>query len=173
MEENKTKEIIAEQITQNYLLQPQDLFNSQEKASYSFADMSMPEVEAISINNYIFKDDTDINEEIIEQNLTENKTSNTYEKIDFTNVNSIPKESSPIIFKAPSQNLETNKKINTIEQQLISNITPAISNLYKSVSALLNKGKDPKGYTEARPTYAGINLYFNDEKLRVSKTVEW
>ena len=161
MEENKTKEIIAEQITQNYLLQPQDLFNSQEKASYSFADMSMPEVEAISINNYIFKDDTNINEEILQKD------------IDFTNVNSIPKEPSPIIFKAPSQNLETNKKINTIEQQLISNITPAISNLYKSVSALLNKGKDPKGYTEARPTYAGINLYFNDEKLRVSKTVEW
>jgi hypothetical protein len=56
---------------------------------------------------------------------------------------------------------------------LTGTINPALQNLYSSVSAVMEKGKDPKGFTEIRPTYNGDAFFFADEVKRTSQKFLW
>lgn len=161
---SNNENIKVEQVVQNYLIEPDFLTSNAEKATYTLGDANLPKIELINQNNDSL---TDIFED------TE-KTVNLLQQIPFFKTD-VTKVTTPgTVFEKPgTPSYVTKKELQNVITQINSTVNPALQNLYTSVSAVMEKGKDPKGFTELRPTYNGDMFFFSDELNRVSQKFIW
>lgn len=143
------EKINVEKISQNYLIEPADLYTNAEKASSSFISMDLPEAQNINLSQEASDFLKNIN---IDKNI-------------------VPKE--VLNLKPQNDNLQSEKELQNLKKQIDNTINPALKNLYSSVSSLANKSPDPKGFTETRPTFNGSKYFFDDELVKVSQKVSW
>ena len=171
MEEEKnlnqdTEKIDVQQVFQNYLIEPDFLTTNFEKSVVSLGEVNLPQIKITEEYNNNFQK---INEE--------NDNLKTIGKFNFfdNSITNLSKYNTPInvLEKPKNPPLVTKKELDSVIKQLSGNINPAIENLYKSVSAVMDKGKDPKSYTEQRPTYNGDLYFFGDEVSKLSKKFLW
>jgi hypothetical protein len=143
------EKINVEKISQNYLIEPADLYSNSEKASTSFISMDLPEAQNINLSQAASDFLKNIN---IQKNIVPTEVLNA---------------------KPQTENIQSIKELENLKKQINNTINPAIKNLYGSVSSLANKSPDPKGFTETRPTFNGSKYFFDDELVKVSQKVSW
>ena len=177
MEESKENKeptsVEIEQVFQNYLIDPDYFTSNFEKAVTTLSEVKLPleqlKLESDKSNNFISENISTKKFDKDDDDLKFNKN------IPFFNAASTTKLETPaIVLEKPNIIENVSKKdLNNVITQLSATVNPAIKNLYTSVSALMNKGKDPKGFTEVRPTYNGDLFFFSDEIKKVSKKFIW
>ncbi len=178
---NTEKENVeAQQFSENYLIDPEFLFSNTEKAVTSLGDANLPQSELINKNASNFVNNLEIKYIPPEQSTTFDNINNELNYLTKTNTKNIEyfttkkTNISPMVLDRPKDvDVVTRKEIQKIVTDLGTTINPALKNLYSSVSAMMEKGKDPKGFTELRPTYNGDAYFFSDELKKTSKKVSW
>ncbi len=140
------KNVQAEQISQNYLIDPADLLSEESQENSSIGDVEY--------------EDSD-------------KTT-TATQLDDSNFMVGQNKSPESVKLNPPEEIELFKKeMSTLKDVVDKSVNPSIQNLYKIVSALANKNPDPKSFTEQRTSFSSGFLFFNKEESRVSQPIEW
>lgn len=145
-EEDNT--IQAQQISQNYLIDPADMMAEENEQENQFEDAVFPESEQTTTAEDISSGDVDLD---VRKNVSPES------------VKSIPIEE--------MENLKS--QIEKINQMVGKTVGPSIDNLYKVVSALSNKNTPPQSFTEERTSFQNSSMFFNKEVSRVSQKMEW
>jgi hypothetical protein len=140
------KNIQAEQISQNYLIDPEDLLSGEQQEESSLGDFEYPESDRTTIANQL--DDSDF---IVNQNKSPDTVKST----------------------PPAEMESVKKDMSGLKDIVNKSVNPSIENLYKMVSALANKNPDPKSFTEQRTAFSSGFLFFNKEESRVSQPIDW
>jgi hypothetical protein len=155
-----TKETInVEQVVQNYLIEPDMLFSNTEKATTTLGEVKFSE--------------EDLKQSNVNNNFQNLSASGQYIP-PFNNSASLKLTAPSVVLEKPIEPQNVSKKeFQNVLNQLTGTINPALQNLYSSVSAVMEKGKDPKGFTEIRPTYNGDAFFFADEVKRTSQKFLW
>ena len=140
------KNIRAEQISQNYLIDPDDLLSEESPENTSLGDIEYPESDRTTLPQQLDNDDLSVRQ---------NKTPDSVKSM-------------------PQEELELFKKdMSGLKDMVDKSVNPSIQNLYKMVSALANKNPDPKSFTEQRTSFSSGFLFFNKEESRVSQPIDW
>lgn len=140
------KNIQAEQISQNYLIDPDDLLSEKSPENTSLGDIEYPESDRTTLPQQLDDDDLSVRQ---------NKTPDSVKSM-------------------PQEELELFKKdMSGLKDMVDKSVNPAIQNLYKMVSAISKKNPDPKSFTEQRTAFSSGFLFFNKEESRVSQPIDW
>jgi hypothetical protein len=177
---SNSNDVKVEQVVQNYLIEPDVFTSNSERAVASLGESNLPENELLnqSLNTpFDFGNDLKLFERPRSTTSTTVDTDTTnrlLQQIPFFETY-VPKTVTPanILEKPNEPNFVTKKEFTGVISEINGTVNPALQNLYKSVSALMDKGKDPKGFTETRPTYNGDLHYFGDELTRTSQKFTW
>jgi hypothetical protein len=175
---SNNENIKVEQVVQNYLIEPDFLTSNTEKAVFTLGDANLPQSEIINQNiNFNLEAGpklTNYTESLTDISGDTEKTINLLQQIPFFKTD-VTKVTTPgtVFEKSGTPSYVTKKELQNVITQINSTVNPALQNLYTSVSAVMEKGKDPKGFTELRPTYNGDMFFFSDELNRVSQKFIW
>ena len=145
-EEDNT--IQAQQISQNYLIDPADIIDEENQRENQFEDAVFPETDQTTSAEDISSGNVDLD---VRKNISPDS------------IKSIPIEE--------MENLK--KQIEKMNDMVDKTMGPSIDNLYKVVSAMANKNTSPQSFTEERTAFDNSLLFFNKESSRVSQKMEW
>ena len=145
-EEDNT--IQAQQISQNYLIDPADIIDEENQRENQFEDAVFPEADQTTSAEDISSGNVDLD---VRKNISPDS------------IKSIPIEE--------MENLK--KQIEKMNEMVDKTMGPSIDNLYKVVSAMANKNTSPQSFTEERTAFDNSLLFFNKESSRVSQKMEW
>ena len=145
-EEDNT--IQAQQISQNYLIDPADIIDEENQRENQFEDAVFPEADQTTSAEDISSGNVDLD---VRKNISPDS------------IKSIPIEE--------MENLK--KQIEKMNDMVDKTMGPSIDNLYKVVSAMANKNTSPQSFTEERTAFDNSLLFFNKESSRVSQKMEW
>jgi len=145
-EEDNT--IQAQQISQNYLIDPADIIDEENQRENQFEDAVFPETDQTTSAEDISSGNVDLD---VRKNISPDS------------IKSIPIEE--------MENLK--KQIEKMNEMVDKTVGPSIDNLYKVVSAMANKNTSPQSFTEERTAFDNSLLFFNKESSRVSQKMEW
>ena len=145
-EEDNT--IQAQQISQNYLIDPADIIDEENQRENQFEDAVFPEADQTTSAEDISSGNVDLD---VRKNISPDS------------IKSIPIEE--------MENLK--KQIEKMNEIVDKTMGPSIDNLYKVVSAMANKNTSPQSFTEERTAFDNSLLFFNKESSRVSQKMEW
>lgn len=141
-EENKNIEV--EQINQNYLIEPSNLYSSEEEETDKNVTIDYPESDVVSIK------------------------ANEVREIDADKL-----KAPDSILKAESSSESIEKNLKELSNSIKASYDPAIKNLYNTVSALTNKRTSPTSFTDERTIFNGGIYFFQDETSRVMEKLPW
>jgi hypothetical protein len=146
-ENQENKNVEAEQITQNYLVDPAELYSDRTDSENMVESMSLP----------------DVANPLDSTGLDEN------DEIDVTK-----KQTKPSVLDTPkNETKELQDALEKLKQVLSGSYDPAIKNLYAVVSNLTQTKTAPTAFTDERVSFNNNKHFFFDESGKVSEKVDW
>lgn len=140
------KNIEAQQINENYLIDPIDIYSDENDTAPNQNTIELPETENPLANSETIKSD----------------------------ISTTPAKTPNQVFKSPTADIsEIEKAIEQLKETLNGNYEPAIKNLYAVVSAMSDKRTPPQSFTEDRVAFNTNRYFFQDEVSKVSAKIDW